>query len=458
MVEFWIYDVAFLVLFVVGILYFLRKHNKTLDKEGWMYMYRTQWAVKFINHVGKKYKVSLSRLRYVVVAVGYLLMAGILYLFGKTVWIYISNPLISEVIKAPPVAPLIPYFPQLFGMESFFPSFYFTYFLIAIAIVAFVHEFSHGIFMKFSKIKIKSTGIVFLGPILGAFVEEDKKSFDGKGKFNRLSVLGAGVFANLMTGIIFFFLMWGLFHAGYESNGYVVGDYAALLVPVETIVGVNNLSNNLISVETESGDYLWFEDQEFVSDGEYVKLYYDSPAIREGVQGSITMFNGETVESRNDFYEMFNGLRPGDRLILASDVNGETEYYGVELTSHPGNEDIGFLGVAGGGIDPKESLGEFTIYSLLLYLKGSAIDYQPYFSFIGFMFNLMWWIVLINFLVALFNMLPVGILDGGQFFYISILGITKNEKFAKRAYKFITKLILFAFLAIMAVWLYRLVF
>jgi magnesium-transporting ATPase (P-type) len=233
MVEFWIYDVVFLALFVLWVSYFLVKNKKTLDREGWMYMYRTQWAVRLINTIGGKYKKTLGSLRYVIVAVGYLLMVGIVYLFGLSVFKYIKDPLISEIIKAPPVAPLIPYFPQLFGMDSFFPNFYFTYFLISIAIVAFVHEFSHGIFMKFSKIKIKSTGIVFLGPILGAFVEEDRKSFDGKGKFNRLSVLGAGVFANLIAGIVFLLLAYGLFNVAYVSNGYTVTDYAYTAIPVD---------------------------------------------------------------------------------------------------------------------------------------------------------------------------------------------------------------------------------
>ena len=62
---------------------------------------------------------------------------------GQTLSIYILHPEITKIIKAPPIAPLIPYFPKLFGMESFFPPFYFTYFIVALAIVAVVHELSH---------------------------------------------------------------------------------------------------------------------------------------------------------------------------------------------------------------------------------------------------------------------------------------------------------------------------
>ena len=39
--------------------------------------------------------------------------------------------------------------------------------------------------------------------------------------------------------------------------------------------------------------------------------------------------------------------------------------------------------------------------------------------------------MIINLLVALFNMLPLGFLDGGRFFYLTFLGLTGSEKVAK---------------------------
>ena len=71
-------------------------------------------------------------------------MIVMMWLIIWTTYIYIKTP-IARFIKAPPVFPLIPYFPKLFGLESIFPPLYFTYFIIALSIVAFVHEFSHGI-------------------------------------------------------------------------------------------------------------------------------------------------------------------------------------------------------------------------------------------------------------------------------------------------------------------------
>ena len=75
-----------------------------------------------------------------------------------------------------------------------------------------------------------------------------------------------------------------------------------------------------------------------------------------------------------------------------------------------------------------------------------------------FVYYLFWWIVMINFLVALFNMIPAGIFDGGRFFYLSVLGITKNEKLAKKSFGFLGYLFLFILFLIVATWIIRWVF
>ena len=61
---------------------------------------------------------------------------------------------------------------------------------------------------------------------------------------------------------------------------------------------------------------------------------------------------------------------------------------------------------------------------------------------------------MINLGVGLFNMLPVGIFDGGQVFYLTLLAITKSEKIAKMAFSIVTKIILFMFLALIVLWFF----
>ena len=83
-------------------------------------------------------------------------------------------------------------------------------------------------------------------------------------------------------------------------------------------------------------------------------------------------------------------------------------------------------------------------------VKDPLIYYKPEYNgnFAQFIFDLLWWIVVINILVALFNMLPLSILDGGRFFLLTIWGITSSEKSGKKAFSLATWFIL-AILALM---------
>src|SRR3989344_4142235 len=168
------YDLSFLVIFTLFVIIFLYSKRKNIAREGLLYLYKTQVGVKLIDYIGRKFGKQIRSLHYVIISISYLLFAGIMFIIGQAIYIYLKVPEITSVIKTPPLLPLIPYFPQLFGAKNLFPPFYFVYFLAAIVIVAFVHEFSHGILAKANNVRIKSTGVAFLGPILGAFVEQDE--------------------------------------------------------------------------------------------------------------------------------------------------------------------------------------------------------------------------------------------------------------------------------------------
>ena len=71
---------------------------------------------------------------------------------------------------------------------------------------------------------------------------------------------------------------------------------------------------------------------------------------------------------------------------------------------------------------------------------------------IVFIYNLIWWIALVNISVALVNMPPMGIFDGGRMFMLTMMGITGSEKFAKVSFKIITYLILGVFFLLMFSW------
>ena len=470
MVSFWVYDVSFLILFSLFVVWFLSSRKKSLSRQGIIFMYRTQFGVDLINYVGDNFKKILHGLKYVIVGVGLVLMGAMIWMLGQTVGIYLLYPEITKVIKAPPIAPLIPYFPKLFGMESFFPPFYFTYFIVALAIVAIVHEFSHGIFMRLFKIKIKSTGLVFLGPILGAFVEEEKKGFEKKKKLEQMTILGAGVFANLIFALIFYGLYVAFFFSSFAASGYVFDSYALAIVPLDSIEGFGEY-RNLTSVLTANGTF--YLDNELAvqleGDGEYLLAYTEAPAILAGMCGpifragnvaacaAIIQADDVAIKNRNDLRWFLESREPGDEVVFVTEDDEGVTNYDIVLGEHPENSELAYLGV-GNNVGGKSNF----IRSLLgkfMGFKETSTYYKPVWDvdLVYFIYHLLWWVMIINLLVALFNMLPLGMLDGGRFFYLAVLSVTRSKKVARWAYGIAGYGILFVFLLLMFFWFIRII-
>src|SRR4030042_3502546 len=137
--NFVIYDLTLLVVFAIAISIFLYSRRNNLKKEGLLLLYKSDWGIKLIERIGKKYPRTIKILSYLSIILGYLLMITIVYLFVKIVMVYVFNPEIVRAIKIPPIMPLIPYLPSIFKL-NFLPPFYFIYWVIIIAIIAIPHE------------------------------------------------------------------------------------------------------------------------------------------------------------------------------------------------------------------------------------------------------------------------------------------------------------------------------
>jgi len=452
-----IYDLIFLVIFCLAVFLFLYSRRKNLQREGLMYMYRTKWGMMEIEKFSKKYSKLLHALKYPIVIVGFALMAIMIFLLVQTVYTYITFPQISDVIKAPPVMPLIPYFPQIFGVESLLPPFYFAYFLIALLVVAVVHEFSHGIYMSLFKTKIKSTGFAFLGPILGAFVEEDKNQFYKKKNFEQMVVLGAGVFANILFALIFFVILIGFFYLSYAPAGYEFGDYAYGIVPSNGISSIVS-DGNFTKIIFENESYLYPSNaSDFIlklnhTNASNLLLYFDSPAVRNKLTGAISEIGGQKITSQQDLGFYLDKKKPGDNVTIKTIFNNEETEYNITLAKRPFNNTRPFIGVG-----QKVSVGRGTIGKIIekiTQFKNPSTYYEARYNpdLATYFYNLLWWVALINLFVGLFNMLPLGILDGGRFLYLAVWGIAKKEKTAKIWFKWAARAIGFIFLAMIIAW------
>lgn len=484
--SFLVYDLIFFAVFTLGVILFLYKRKKNIRREGIVYLYRTKLGIELIDYIGGKNKKIINFLQYISVFVGYVLMIGVMYMLIRVVYIYLFFPQITQLVKAPPLVPLIPYFPAIFGVQSFFPPFYFTYFILAIAVVAVVHEFSHGIVAKANGLKIKSTGFAFIGPIIGAFVEPDEKAMKRKSKFTQMSILSAGVFANLIVAAIFFALIFIFMSVAFTQSGAIFSTYAMDAVNVSAISSIqgyalqnpsteniinlidsrkieNNFSINLDSkpinlTEIEAGNRIYFIDvnllKEEVNSTDIIVAYGDYPAIRAGLKGAIIEFNGNKISNQKELSAEIENTTPGQNIMLKTNFNGNILTYNLILTSSPDNESLAFLGVASFNMEQAGFI-KGTLYRFLNSFKDPATLYAPKSSpeLTIFIRDLLWWIIIINFFVAFFNMIPAGIFDGGRFFYLIILSITKSEKNTKKVYKIMMYLILLILAATMVSWL-----
>ncbi len=463
-VMFW--DLMLLGIFLVLITTFLFIERKKIKREGLLFLYHTQWGVKLIERIGKKYEKPLKILSYVSVVMGYLLMILMIYFFVKILIVYLFQADVVRAIKLPPIAPLIPYLPQIFKL-SWLPPFYFSYWVLILAIVAIPHEFFHGIFAKIAKIKVKSTGFGFFPfffPIFpAAFVSPDEKQLNKAKKFDQMAVLSAGTFANVLTAIVGIALMVGIFAMFFSPTGVVYNDYAYGVVNPNSITSINgvNLTNttydkvlnfNISGAQNKIvvGNVTFVGVKGFSSGGE-VALYYDSPAIENNLSGAITKIDGKQVTSLDELSSIISSHNVGDNVTVSTFDGRENSEKTIQLQSSPeGKPWIGitFLTQENSGIlgflSMPQSYGNSYVINSTVYFASSPIT--------KFIYDFFWWLVLISFSVALVNMLPVGIFDGGRFFYLTVFAITRSEKVAEKSFKILTAIFIGLLVLLMFFW------
>jgi len=463
--KFVIYDIVLLVLFAIFISTFLYIKRKNLKKEGLLFLYKTSWGIKLINYVGNKYKRTLKVLSYVSIGLGYCLMLAMFYLVYSILKIYLFRPDVVSTIKVPPIMPLIPYIDKIVpGL----PAFYFTYWIIILALIAITHEFAHGIFAAYNKVKIKTTGFgffpFFLPVFLAAFVELDEKEMAKKSKISQMAVLSAGTFANILTAILFFGVMWLFFSFAFTPMGVEFNTYSYSVIEIAGISLLNgvplsnpsyekvfSLIDNQSLNEIEVGGKKYAGIKGFSGDLIYIALYDDAPAINAELEGAITEINNVKIDSWEGLRRELLKYSPGEEITLRTIIDEEFKEYTIVLTEHPEDENLPWLGI--GFEDYRSSRIMGKIYNAFSSFKKPHVYYEPKFDGISlFIYNLLWWIILICISVALINMLPAGIFDGGRFFYLTMLAITKSKKKSQYIFTYLTYFFLFLLLLLMVFW------
>lgn len=377
---------AIIFLFLLTLILFLKRKNIKMQKIVYpliyFLMYKTKIGLRPMDMIAKKNKKFLNYLGYFMIFLGFAGMVFIVYILIQNIYNIIVTP-----AAAPGVALVLPF--KVKG--SFYVPFF--YWIISIFVIATVHEFSHGIMSRLHGVKIKSSGLAFLAVIIpiipAAFVEPDEKMLRKKPKNQQLSILAAGPFANIMLAfvvlLISFFVVTPVANNIIEANGVLVQGYV----------------DDVIYPAQEAG----------IKEGEII----------QGIDNA-------TVKTMGKFGDALREKNPGDSVVIKTDKKS----YNVTLAKNPENNQS-YLGVyisQSTRVKPgfRARYGIFTA-NTILWLVG-----------------LLYWLYLLNLGIGLFNLVPIGPIDGGRMVHVALLKFFKKKR-AERIWIFIS----YVFLAVVIV-------
>jgi len=128
----------------------------------------------------------------------------------------------------------------------------------------------------------------------------------------------------------------------------------------------------------------------------------------------ITQINNEKVINYSDFFIKTNNLKPNQTISLTTSENN----YSIILSENPQNKSKPYVGII-----------------LKTPMKNSNIFFSNILPWLSLLFE---WLVLISLGIGLFNLLPLGITDGGRMLETVIPFIFKKRKTSKKVFRLIT--------------------
>jgi membrane-associated protease RseP (regulator of RpoE activity) len=231
----------------------------------------------------------------------------------------------------------------------------FLYWVIAIAFIMIVHEFGHGIVARAFRVRVKSTGFAFLGAII-PIIPGAFVEIDEKHLVKQSRYTQLSIFAaGPFVNIMFGLAFWAL------------------------LLGMQPASEGM-----------------FANDGMRVlQVAENSPAAISGlaVGDVLTAVNGAGVQTVEDFDAAFRAKNEGDTVSIATDSGAHTAVLA----------EGGRLGVQ---VEEARHLKESVVQNRGVFLP---------FLFV-WLTELVFWLFILNLGVGLFNLVPLGPIDGGRMF------------------------------------------
>ncbi|MFA6461489.1 MAG: site-2 protease family protein [Candidatus Woesearchaeota archaeon] len=358
-----IFQYKWIILFYLALIVLLVIKRKSLTFQGKVIiLYRTKFGLRWIEKFSKKFKEWIVLLGYIGIGTGFVGLLFISYIIIKNLYdlLFVPNTASGVSLVLPGI--------NVPGM-GILP---FWHWLISIFIIALVHEFSHGIVARVHGINVKNTGLVFLGPIIGAFVEPDEKKMSKEHDFKQYSVLAAGPFSNILLALVALLLLTFAFTPLQQGMTEPIG---------------------------------------FTFDAYYNESY---PFAQTGILPGtlITGINGKSVTDFTPFSEELVCLNPGEKIK----VNTPDKNYTLTLAANPQEVSKAFLGIM-------QIHNEIAVKEEYSSGMGNVV-----YKVVDWFSALLRWLFLLSLGIGLFNLLPLPIVDGGRMMQVFLWKLKGQEK------------------------------
>lgn len=328
---------------------------KSFEVQPFLIMWKTTQFNNFIDKLGIKLSKFWKVLWTFGIALGLGAMVYITYILSKNLYFIFFN---TE--SASPVSLIIPGITLSLNFNTI------LFFGIAIAVILITHELAHGVAARAEGVKVKSTGLLFMILIPGAFVEPDEEDLKKARKSTQARVYAAGSTTNILVGLLALLLL---------------ANSAAVISPLYSAT-----PSGVMVTEVAAG----------------------TPA--DGILQAwdvITSINGTSVSSAATLSPVLNATTPYGTVPMTIIRGGQETT--INFTTGLSSTNISYIGI--NTYDYYAPRFGWAPVNLPFYLLGSLS-----------------WIYLFSLNIGMINMMPVAFFDGDKLVTIMLSFLFKSEK------------------------------
>jgi membrane-associated protease RseP (regulator of RpoE activity) len=294
------------------------------------------------------------------------------------------------------------------GLNPYLP---WTYGWIALVVTIIIHEAGHGIVARVYNVKVDSTGLLLiLGFPIGAFVNIAQDELSRTPLKQKSAILTAGPLNNMIIALVCLFALYFIASSLTPIPTHNIPQYGVVVIDVgdHSLAGSIGLSKGAI-VETIAGHKVHNTD-------ELTKI------LKSNLGNTVRiMWQDENGHQITRSATLPGSVQANHGVLGVTITNGVPDpvqvlnKYKDAFTFHSNPIILLF---------PPTIVQEVVPYSDLMAPKYHSNTLGPAFPVVA---NMIFWLMFFNFNVGIFNALPIGPLDGGQF-YNSLIERKVNSK------------------------------